>query len=119
MKKDDFDMYWQNADEVDDLIMLNGLGETTFWQFPKRINHCPVLGCGLTFPTRSEAIAHYKVKHANQFILCSICLKPISTRKTGNLKAHYQSMHPDTELPTFTKDRATRSTEQLSGKKKV
>lgn len=112
-------MHWQNADEVDDLIMLNGLGETTFWYFPKHINHCPVLGCGLTFPTRSEAIAHYKMKHASQFILCSICVKPISTRESGRVKAHYRTMHPDAEMPTYIKDRATRPTEKLSAMKKV
>lgn len=111
-------MHWQNEDEADDLIMLKGFGETTFWQFPKRINHCPVLGCGLRFPTRSEAITHYKVKHAHQFILCSICLKPISTR-TCRIREHYRKIHPDSEMPTFIKDRTTHPTQKLSELKKV
>lgn len=98
---DDDEMEWRNDDEVDDLIILNGLGETTFWHFPKHINHCPVMGCGLVFPNRVGAIEHYKEKHADHFIACSICAKPLASQKSGTILSHYQNVHPDAELPPY------------------
>lgn len=116
----DSDVEWEdNDDDVDDLIELKGLGETTFWYFPKNINHCPVLGCGLMFPSRSKAIDHYKAKHAAHFILCSICIKPISTQRPDIIPYHYRSIHPDTEMPSYIKARAKRPIEQHSGIEKV
>lgn len=86
----------------DDLIILSGDGHITQWQFPKQLTYCPVLSCRIQFRNRSEAIAHYKERHAMNAILCSLCNKPIRTDTKNSSKefiSHYRRMHPDAELP--------------------
>lgn len=114
----DTEIEWRDSNEVDDLIELKGLDKTTFWNFPKHINHCPVIGCGLTFATRSKAIDHYRKKHANHFILCSICVKPISAQIPERVQAHYR-LHPDAEIPSYIRGRTIRSPEPQSRMEKV
>lgn len=82
----------KNTVEEDDRIELIGLGRKTYWKFPEHINNCPAFGCGLTFPARSGAITHYKEKHVTNFILCSMCVKPISAR---GYQKHMENVHPD------------------------
>lgn len=88
--------------EEEDWITLSGGGHITQWRFPKYSSACPVLGCRIQFRNRSEAIAHYKERHAMNAILCSICDKPIriDTKPNGFID-HYQRLHPNVNLPNF------------------
>lgn len=87
-----------NADfeEIDDMITLNGFGIQTVWQYPKNITYCTNRSCGCTFDNRSDAINHYKEQHADQFILCSVCTKPVAAR---SFIKHYKNIHPHNEIP--------------------
>lgn len=84
---------------IDDVIILKGFGKNTKWRFPKYITNCPVLGCGLAFATRFDAINHYKDQHVDHFILCSICVKPISSKSLSQFKRHYTTIHPNERIP--------------------
>lgn len=85
------------TDEIDDLIISNGFGVTTCWRYPEDINYCLNLGCGLIFENRSDAIKHYKRQHADHFVFCSICTKPVSV---DNFKRHCKNIHRNGEIPT-------------------
>lgn len=90
----------QDDDEYEnDLITLHSCGITTRWKFPKYNKHCPVPTCLKKFGVRSDAIAHYKKKHANYSILCSICDKPICSKSISYFKKHYNCKHPNAEIP--------------------
>lgn len=83
----------------DDLIMLRGCGQVTEWRFSKDLKQCPVNKCNLEFETRQEAIAHYKMIHANNSIFCTLCAKPICTGTTGKFLVHHGRMHPNEKVP--------------------
>lgn len=91
----------ESEDEEDDLIILNGCGRITQWRFPPSLKHCPVHRCGVEFGVRSDAIRHYRKRHAKRAILCPICDKPIScsNRSSRSFKRHYKGVHPNEKLP--------------------
>lgn len=77
----------------EDMITLCGLDRITKWRFPKNLSHCPVMKCLLTFETRSAAIDHFKVEHAHNHTLCSLCNKPISVLNERNWSRHHKRVH--------------------------
>lgn len=89
----------QNNNGEDDVVTLSGGGHITQWNFPDT-TLCPVMNCRLRFQNRSQAIEHYREKHAKFAILCSICDKPIrvDTNKNGFIY-HYRATHPNHPLP--------------------
>lgn len=58
-------------DSVDDndLIQLSAYGINTEWHWPIDQIECPVRRCE-KFTTRSDAIIHFKKKHAKHAIFC-------------------------------------------------
>lgn len=95
---DDEDVEEESKDV--DLLTLSGCGYITKWRFPQDLKNCPVLRCRkLDFPSRSDAIAHYKLKHAKDAILCHPCNKPISAPHRQGFKLHNDSMHPNIKDP--------------------
>lgn len=72
------------------MITLNGTSDAAVWRYPENITHCINPGCGLLFESRAGVINHYKVKHSNHVTLCSLCIKPISTK---NIQRHLKNMH--------------------------
>lgn len=76
------------------MITLNGCGIVTQWRFPKGSKKCPVGNCRKIFKVRSDAIAHYKKRHAMDAILCEICDKPISTKTYRYFIKHNRLKHP-------------------------
>lgn len=85
-------------DEEDDLITLNGCGQVTQWRFPDT-KICPVQNCRLLFGIRSDAMHHYKKRHAKVSILCPICEKPIISHKPSDFMRHFLRIHPNNETP--------------------
>lgn len=80
--------------EDSDVITLSGLDVITKWRFPENLSKCPVSNCSLPFDARSDAIAHYRVSHAENNILCSICDEPIPVPVSKKqLVAHYEKVH--------------------------
>lgn len=71
----------------------------TKWKFPN-VKCCPVERCGESFESRSLAINHYKMTHSMDYILCSLCQKPIFVNKTSlkNFTVHYKTVHPKKPL---------------------
>lgn len=94
-KDDESDGEW----EKNDLITLNGCKKITYWRFPQNITYCPVRFCKLMFGIRSDAIFHYRKKHADHSILCQICYKPIIAQRPCDFVRHYRRMHPGMEVP--------------------
>lgn len=81
-----------------DLITLRGGGIFTQYRFPQS-TICPSRKCNREFDNRSDAIEHYKIWHAVQWMFCSQCDKPVYTNKLKNYKEHYEKMHPKSEIP--------------------
>lgn len=81
-----------------DSITLNGLGVETHWIFPN-VTLCPYKPCRRNMKTRSNAIEHYKSKHAHHVILCPLCDTPISAHVLDDFKEHYLHLHPNDPLP--------------------
>lgn len=99
--------------EQNDQIKLTGCGQITLWKFPKSISHCPVKNCVSFFESRSDAIAHYKTKHATKSILCSDCKKPLLIRDMSDLNWHYYRQHPNVKNPFDSERIHARSKKQL------
>lgn len=87
------------ADEGDGWITLRGCGKITYWLFPLQLTRCPVRYCHSKCETRSEAIAHYKVKHANTSILCRECNLPVCANNLSTFEEHYRNKHEHAEAP--------------------
>lgn len=58
------------------------------------MTRCPSHRCTLDYGTRSAAISHFRMRHANSYILCSFCDKIVYAPSSTKLKAHYQRAHP-------------------------
>lgn len=107
-----------NVDQVDDdLITLGGCGQVTQWRFPQNLSSCPVLKCLKQFNSRSDAITHYKLKHAKNAVYCSLCNKPIAAPLPGIYKLHYNRLHPNIKNPfdEITENKRTSDLVTLSG----
>lgn len=89
----------RNGKNEDDMITLYGCGKITKWRFPPNTKQCPVHLCRELFGLRSDAIRHYKKRHAPNAILCELCSKPIAVTNSFNFVQHYKFMHPDVEVP--------------------
>lgn len=89
--------------EDDDLIELRGGGQITFFRFPQNTTVCPARGCSLDSGFRSRAIAHYKRKHAKEFIYCDPCGRPVGAKSIDTYFQHYNKVHPNVDLPQFLK----------------
>lgn len=87
----------------DDMIVLSALGLKFTWQFPNTTN-CPVKNCQKQFGVRSDAIVHYKKKHAAKSTLCPLCNKPKLVRRPGDIAYHYTNVHPKFDLPSYFKN---------------
>lgn len=87
------------SDTEDDLITLQGCGVQTKWRFPTGLKHCPLRRCRIQFGVRSDAITHYRNRHACYSILCPLCVKPICAQAITFIKNHYKRVHPNEELP--------------------
>lgn len=83
------------------MIVLRGCGLKFKWRFPRIIKKCPVRNCKKIFMKRSDAIVHFKRKHAKTSTLCPICEVPLQIRRFGDIKYHYKRVHPNVELPTY------------------
>lgn len=82
-------------DEVDDLIRLGRkCNQINYWRFPPRMTRCPSHRCTLDFGNRATAIRHFRKWHADAYILCSFCAKPVYAPTIGKLKAHFKRVHP-------------------------
>lgn len=99
---------------IDDMIALNGWGQTTYWQYPKQWKECPVGNCRKSFKLRLTAIAHYKKEHSQSAILCSLCDKPICVNNIEAFQTHYQRKHPGVEVPSEFTAKSLRSTKTVS-----
>lgn len=86
------------TDESDDLILLEGCGQISQWQFPADLTKCPLDNCDIQFAVRSDAIIHYKNQHAKKSIYCSICDIPIYAEHVEDLKGHYEGKHIDVDV---------------------
>lgn len=93
------DEEYEGEEIVDDSITLYGCGTVSKWRFPKGMERCPVSNCQELFDYRSEAIEHFKQKHAKRSILCYICGIPIYTYNSRDFESHFNRMHPDKEIP--------------------
>lgn len=89
----------RNEDKDNDLITLSGCGRITQWRSPKNLTQCPLRNCRLQFGVRSDAIAHYKRRHAIGSILCSICYKPIRASGPMYFRRHFKRKHPYSIMP--------------------
>lgn len=89
--------------EDDDLIELKGAGQVTYFRFPQNTTCCPARNCSLNSGYRSRAIAHYKRKHANDYIWCEQCARPVGAKCLDTFLQHYNTIHPDIELPEYLK----------------
>lgn len=78
---------------------MTGGGQITHWQFPKKATKCPVKSCLEHFGVRSDAIDHYKKRHAMNYIFCSECDKPVSMYFLIDINEHYRRVHPNVALP--------------------
>lgn len=91
---------WNGKNNLDvDVIILRAFGITTQWRFPMEKKNCPVSNCRKMFENRSSAIEHYKSQHANNALLCPICVKPISMGFRRNFVGHYTRLHPHLPIP--------------------
>lgn len=85
--------------EEDDNIPLKGSDQITYWPFPPGIRHCPNHGCDGVFRNRSEAIKHYKKKHAINMVLCDICRIPVCAKRPKDFLVHHNKKHPTANIP--------------------
>ncbi|XP_031628721.1 uncharacterized protein LOC116344364 isoform X2 [Contarinia nasturtii] len=99
-------------DHETDLIALSGYGLEIVWQYPMNITHCVVPNCKIVYETRSQAINHYRERHAPFSILCPECNRPISKQKS-NFIGHYEKMHPNVKVPYFV-DRTKQNIRKVS-----
>lgn len=100
----EFDVTNDNeADDDDDVIQLNGCGQVTFFRFPQNTTCCPAYNCSVDSGFRSRAIAHYKRMHAKDHIFCTLCQKPVGAKWRHTLLKHYNTIHPNIDLPEFLK----------------
>lgn len=91
--------------DVDDLIALGKkCNQINYWRFPSRTTRCPSHGCSLDFCTRAAAIRHFRECHADSYILCSFCAKPIYAPSIKKMKAHFKAAHPLYPLENDTND---------------
>lgn len=80
---------------MDDLIVLGKkCNQINYWRFPRRMTRCPSHRCTLDFGERSAAISHFRKLHADSYILCSFCAKPVYAPNATKLKAHFKKFHP-------------------------
>lgn len=116
LKNFTFQMYFQSEvfgdddEETDDVIVLSGLGQKMKWQFPKGLTRCPVNRCPASSMDRAILIQHYRQLHAKTAVFCELCRKPICTRnRKQKFIEHYQIHHPNVAAPfvdTVESDRA-------------
>lgn len=92
------------------MIVLSGYGLKFTWQFPES-TRCPVKNCRKQFGIRSDAIVHYKRRHAEKSTLCPACNTPKLVRRFSDMSHHYKNVHPNLPLPSYFK--------KLSEKKKI
>lgn len=81
------------------MITLRGCDIITQWKFPENLKNCPVIRCENSFRSRSEAIIHYKHKHADIAILCPLCKKPISAKAQNQFIKHHRRWHQYQPMP--------------------
>lgn len=91
----------ESEEEEDDLITLSGCDITTQWRFPEEMKCCPEPHCWAEFGVRSDAIRHYKKRHANHSIVCPACVMPImcTNGSLSDFRTHYNHIHPNDVLP--------------------
>lgn len=89
------------AHETDDIVLLTGCGLRFQWPFKWNSKTCPVRNCVQKFYTRSDAISHFKEKHAKKSTLCSVCKKPVLMRSFGDIHYHYKRRHPNINIPSY------------------
>lgn len=92
-----FQVNEDDENEDEDLITLRGGGIFTQYRFPQSTD-CPSKCCNREFDNRSDAIVHYKIWHALNFMFCFECEKPVCTNNLNNYKEHYEQMHPQSEI---------------------
>lgn len=92
----------KSDDEFDECITLGKSSpfQAVKWQFPDT-DKCPLVGCGLSFSSRLFAIMHFRLNHSSSAMLCMVCAVPFASTDTSNLVQHYESHHPDANLPTM------------------
>lgn len=93
------DCYDEERDDIDDIIILNGCGQTTKWRFPMNSEECPLITCRIPFKNRLDGINHYRAHHAIGSILCSICDKPIRVASKKDFTIHYERKHVNQPVP--------------------
>lgn len=87
-----------SEDDENDLITLSGCRQVTQWRFPNT-KSCPVISCRVLFGIRSDAIRHYKKRHAQTSILCPACKRPIVAQFPNQFLKHFTNIHPNTAIP--------------------
>lgn len=83
------------------MITLKAHGVVTHWEFPKRLRTCPITSCRKFSDDRSGAIDHFKLQHAENSILCSLCNKPVYCKQKSHYASHYRSLHPEVKQIPF------------------
>lgn len=81
------------------MITLKGFGQTTQWEFPSDLKHCPARRCGHKFDTRAQLIGHYKQTHANNYVMCHFCNWPIRALSQEKFILHFEKMHANEQVP--------------------
>lgn len=86
-------------DDIDDVIILKGLGQSMKWRMPPNTTRCPVNKCREAFENRSDLTIHYQEQHAPYMVLCEICQKPLTAPNIGIVLKHYCERHPNSGKP--------------------
>lgn len=87
----------ENEKVSDDFIAIGRGTYKKLWKFPMT-NICPKFKCAHLFSSRSTAMIHYREKHADDSILCEICVKPVGK---SYLIGHFNKVHPQHPLPAL------------------
>lgn len=97
----EFSAMISNNKEEDDVVELKGAGQITKWRFPQNTTVCPAHNCSLDSGFRSQAISHFRRKHAKDHIFCELCDKIVGAKNSDTFVQHYNTLHPDAKLPDF------------------
>lgn len=89
-----------NDVDVFEFIMVDR-NERKIWKFPLN-SRCPVQRCReKNFPTRNDAITHFRLVHADVAIWCGQCQIILSAKNLKeSVQQHFETNHANISLPT-------------------
>lgn len=89
----------QNDHTSDDVFQFYEIGRSvpTNWRYPN-IKKCVLRGCQQGFVTRSLAIKHFSLNHADRCVMCIHCDPPYQIIIRSKVREHYKAKHPEQRL---------------------